>query len=348
MKGWSAGQGTGSHSALLKKQEAAMKLQKQAAMKRMDSAMDKPLVGNQKNLPKHLQEKIEAAPMQKMKDKSSMKRMAPGDGSAKTKDKSTMKRMKNSPMHKDADPFFEAMKKDPNLRKLVEERNKHKKGTDEYAAAQNRINKAYENTKRHNVTSTTETKRGGKKEVTTTVTPGIGTKTEKTKRDAEGNIIKTKTDNVPDSYYKNEEATREKQKRGKDKEFGTEDDKKKKKKSFKGTKLGKFLGVGQGDKRKKRRQERRNPQKEQAEEKKGGPFARMKDNSSMKSRPKVKYNKQGGVRKKKFTDVDGNKVKVKYKKGSTKVKVGGEKTVLDPRTNPDKMQLYSKHLDSKI
>ena len=74
----------------------------------------------------------------------------------------------------------------------------------------------------------------------------------------------------------------------------------------------------------------------------------MKKGSAMKTKPKVKYNKQGGVRKKKFTDVDGNKVKVKYKKGSTKVKVGGEKIVLDPRTDPDKMQLYSKHLDSKI
>ena len=345
MKGWSAGQGTGSHSALLKKQEAAMKLQKQAAMKRMDSAMDKPLVGNQKNLPKHLQEKIEAAPMQKMKDKSSMKRMSPGDGSARTKDKSTMKRMKNSPMHKDPDPFFEAMKKDPNLRKLVEERNKHKKGTDEYAAAQNRINKAYENTKRHNVTSTTETKRGGRKEVTTTTTPGIGVETKKTKRDAEGNIIKTKTDNVPDSYYKDEEATREKQKRGKDKEFGTEDDKKKKKKKFKDTKVGKFLGVGQGDKRKKRREE---DKKKKDDKGKGGPFARMKDNSSMKSRPKVKYDKEGNIRKEKFKDSStGQTIKIKNKgsKG-TKVKMGagGKRTkmTLSPGTNPDKMQLYTR------
>ena len=344
MKGWSAGQGTGSHSALLKKQEAAMKMKKEAAMKRMDSAMDKPLVGNQKNLPKHLQEKIEAAPMQKMKDKSSMKRMAPGDGSAKTKDKSTMKRMKdssmkrmkNSPMHKDADPFFEAMKKDPNLRKLVEERNKHKKGTDEYAAAQNRINKAYENTKRHNVTSTTETKRGGRKEVTTTTTPGIGVETKKTKRDAEGNIIKTKTDNVPDSYYKDEEATREKQKRGKDKEFGTEDDKKKKKKKFKDTKVGKFLGVGRGDERKKRREE---DKKKKDDKGKGGPFARMKDNSSMKSRPKVKYDKEGKIRKEKFTK-DGTNIKVKHRTKDTKVKMGKHKVKLAPGTDPEKYQIY--------
>ena len=344
MKGWSAGQGTGSHSALLKKQEAAMKMKKEAAMKRMDSAMDKPLVGNQKNLPKHLQEKIEAAPMQKMKDKSSMKRMAPGDGSAKTKDKSTMKRMKdssmkrmkNSPMHKDADPFFEAMKKDPNLRKLVEERNKHKKGTDEYAAAQNRINKAYENTKRHNVTSTTETKRGGRKEVTTTTTPGIGVETKKTKRDAEGNIIKTKTDNVPDSYYKDEEATREKQKRGKDKEFGTEDDKKKKKKKFKDTKVGKFLGVVRGDERKKRREE---DKKKKDDKGKGGPFARMKDNSSMKSRPKVKYDKEGNVRKEKFTK-DGTNIKVKHRTKDTKVKMGKHKVKLAPGTDPEKYQIY--------
>lgn len=345
MKGWSAGQGTGSHSALLKKQEAAMKLQKQAAMKRMDSAMDKPLVGNQKNLPKHLQEKIEAAPMKRMapgdgstktKDKSTMKRMSPGDGSARTKDKSTMKRMKNSPMHKDPDPFFEAMKKDPNLRKLVEERNKHEKGTDEYAAAQNRINKAYENTKRHNVTSTTETKRGGRKEVTTTTTPGIGVETKKTKRDAEGNIIKTKTDNVPDSYYKDEEATREKQKRGKDKEFGTEDDKKKKKKKFKDTKVGKFLGVGRGDERKKRREE---DKKKKDDKGKGGPFARMKDNSSMKSRPKVKYDKEGNVRKKKFVKDDMN-IKVKNRKKDTKVKMGKHKVKLAPGTDPEKYQYY--------
>ncbi len=312
MKGWSAGQGTGSHSALLKKQEAAMKLQKQAAMKRMDSAMDKPLVGNQKNLPKHLQEKIEAAPMKRMapgdgstktKDKSTMKRMSPGDGSARTKDKSTMKRMKDSSMKrmkdssmkrmkdssmkrmkdsamkKDPDPFFEAMKKDPNLRKLVEERNKHKKGTDEYAAAQNRINKAYENAKRHNVktetTSKTNPVTGRKKETTVETTPGIGTKTTITKSKQDGTVTKQKVDDVPDSYYKDEEATREKQKRGKDKEFGTEDDKKKKKKKFKDTKVGKFLGVGRGDERKKKREE---DKKKKDDKGKGGPFARMKNN----------------------------------------------------------------------
>tara|TARA_A100001201_G_scaffold125135_1_gene109376 strand:- start:332 stop:1210 length:879 start_codon:yes stop_codon:yes gene_type:complete len=287
MKGWSAGQGTGSHSALLKKQEAAMKLQKQAAMKRMDSAMDKPLVGNQKNLPKHLQEKIEAAPTKMVKDKSSMKRMSPGDGSARTKDKSTMKRMKdssmkrmkNSPMHKDPDPFFEALKKDPNLRKLVEERNKHKKGTDEYAAAQNRINKAYENTKRHNVktetTSKTNPVTGRTKDTTVETTPGIGTETTITKRKKDGTITKQKVDTVPSDYYEDEDATRSKQKQGKDKEFGTEDDKKKKKKKFKDTRVGQFLGVGQGDKRKKRREENR---KNKDNKGKGGPFARMKNN----------------------------------------------------------------------
>ena len=143
--------------------------------------------------------------------------------------------------------WADAIKNDPNLSKLVAERDKYKKGTDEYAAAQNRVNKAYENAKRHNVTSTTETKRGGKKEITTTVTPGIDTKVTKTKRDKHGNIIKTKTDTDVDEYVEetyDEQDSKEKQKRGKDKEFDTEDDKKKKRKKYKDTKFGQ-TGVGQ-------------------------------------------------------------------------------------------------------
>ena len=238
MNGWSAGKGTGSHSALTKKTHAYRK-----------------------------EKEYEDAPKKTTTDTTK----SYGDGSTNKSTQADKRKVNNS------DPFAkmssfkkeddkkkftweDAIKNDPNLSNLVKERDKHEKGTDEYAAAQNRVNKAYENAKRHNVTSTTETKRGGKKEITTTHTPGLGTETKKTKRDSEGNIIKEKTDTTHDDYVKDtygEEDSRTKQKQGKDKEFDTEDDKKKKKKQWKDTKVGKFLGAGGKEARQERRKERK-------------------------------------------------------------------------------------------
>ncbi len=69
------------------------------------------------------------------------------------------------------DPYAEAKKKDPNLDKYIAERDKHKKGSDAYNAAQNKINRAYGVKKRHGVTSVTTTK--GRDTVSRRKVPGI-------------------------------------------------------------------------------------------------------------------------------------------------------------------------------
>ena len=65
------------------------------------------------------------------------------------------------------------------LNALVKSRKGMKKGSDEYNATQNQINKALNSKKRHGVTESTSEK--GKKASTTKVTPGISTKTKTTK-----------------------------------------------------------------------------------------------------------------------------------------------------------------------
>ena len=69
------------------------------------------------------------------------------------------------------DPYAEAKKRDPNLDKYIAERDKHKKGSEAYNAAQNRINKAYGVKKRHGVTDVTTTK--GRDTVSRRKVPGI-------------------------------------------------------------------------------------------------------------------------------------------------------------------------------
>ena len=196
------------------------------------------------------------------------KKSSPGVGTEKVKGKHggsmemgydhSMKRQ--AAFHQEL-TWAEALKNDPNLSNLVKERDKYEKGTDEYAAAQNRVNKAYENAKRHNVktetTSKTNPVTGRTKETTVVTTPGIGTETTITKKKKDDTITKQKVDNVPDDYYEDEDATRSKQKQGKDQEFGTEDDKKKKKKKFKDTKLGQFL-TGKNKKKKDEEEEEDN------------------------------------------------------------------------------------------
>ena len=86
-----------------------------------------------------------------------------------------------------------------NLNTWVKERGKHKKGSAEYNALQNKINKALGSKKRHGETTSTktsgpkvnkDTKRTTK---TTTGTPGIGTKTTKVVKGTKGDVKKTKT-----------------------------------------------------------------------------------------------------------------------------------------------------------
>ena len=73
-----------------------------------------------------------------------------------------------------------AKKAGGDLNALVKQREGLDKGSDEYAAVQNQINKALGNKKRRGVTKTTETKGGGT--TTTDTTPGIKTKATTTKR----------------------------------------------------------------------------------------------------------------------------------------------------------------------
>lgn len=77
-----------------------------------------------------------------------------------------------------------------NLDSWVKERSKHKKGSPEYNAIQNKINKALGSEKRHGVTTETKSGKGGKVEQTATKTPGISEKKETTQKRsaARGNV----------------------------------------------------------------------------------------------------------------------------------------------------------------
>jgi len=76
-----------------------------------------------------------------------------------------------------------ANEKDPNLPSYIAERKKHKKGSDGYNAAQNKINKAYGSSTRHGYTTSTEDSKG----VSTEERPGTGNTKVTKKRDAKTN-----------------------------------------------------------------------------------------------------------------------------------------------------------------
>ena len=79
------------------------------------------------------------------------------------------------------------------LNALVTERKKYKKGSDEYNAVQNQINKALGSKKRHGVTTeATDTK--GKKTSEEKTTPGISTKKVTEKKRKSGEVKKRVTD----------------------------------------------------------------------------------------------------------------------------------------------------------
>ena len=83
----------------------------------------------------------------------------------------------------------QASKKDPNLASYIAERKKHKKGSNEYNAAQNKINKAYGNKTRHGYTTSKEDDKG----VSTEERPGTGTTVVTKKRDEKTNYPTTQT-----------------------------------------------------------------------------------------------------------------------------------------------------------
>ncbi len=238
MKGMHFGEGTGS----AKKYRATMAPNQQMMGNRTSPMMKEKLTDKEKT-------KI-------AQTEPSVKR--PGGGADKNKlnksfEGSVMK-YKDSALKSDWDT---ALKNDPNLNNLVTARNdakkKYGKKSDEYATAQNRVNVAYENAKRHGVktdtTSKTDKITGRTKEQVTTTTPGVGSEVVTTTTGKKGNVVKTKGTSTKDDYYVGEgeaAVTHTKTKPSKDKEMNTEDDKVKtrNKKRFRDTKLGRTK-VGQ-------------------------------------------------------------------------------------------------------
>ena len=109
------------------------------------------------------------------------------------------------------DPYAEAKKKDPNLDKHIAERNKHKKGTPEYDAAQNRINKAYGDKTRHGVTKSKGTK--GRDTISRLNVPGIVDKAKlERKRKIGGTKIIQQNVNLQTGEHKERKTKGDKQK----------------------------------------------------------------------------------------------------------------------------------------
>ena len=178
MKGMSFGKGTKYKSPQKMKAEAAMKMAKNSAM---DMAKKSPM------------DMARKSPMKKDNDENI--KVPNSEYEVITSGPDTGKVVKKKPKVKakpKVDKFAEAKKKDPNLSKYVAERKKHKKGSPEYNAIQNKINKAYGVSKRHGekFVETKSTKRTNK---STLKTPGIGTKDYKYTKDTKGNIRKIKT-----------------------------------------------------------------------------------------------------------------------------------------------------------
>mgnify|MGYP003649995123 CR=1 FL=1 len=87
--------------------------------------------------------------------------------------------------------YSRAKKNDPNLASYIAGRKKHAKGSDEYNAFQNKINKAYGSKTRHGVTSSSSTK--GRKTSSMTSTPGLGTGTRVQTKQKDGDVKLTKS-----------------------------------------------------------------------------------------------------------------------------------------------------------
>ena len=91
-------------------------------------------------------------------------------------------------------PYSKAKKNDPNLGSYIKERKKHKKGSAEYNALQNKINKAYGSKTRHGVESSSSTK--GRKTTSSMNVPGISNTKTVTRKRRSGDVKSTKTTDV--------------------------------------------------------------------------------------------------------------------------------------------------------
>ena len=163
-----------------------------------------------------------------MKKKSPMKKDSDGDGIPDFVDADT-KPAKIGPKNK-KDPYAEAKKRDPKLPEYIKQRKGLKKGTVEYNRIQNKINKAYGKGPMRGVEEKATTL--GSRKVTKISTPGV----ERLKTVNTNTKRKTKRKDLIKGT-----VTTDKQKRGRDKQFDTADDKFKSRtrKMFRETKLGK-------------------------------------------------------------------------------------------------------------
>ena len=227
-----------SRTAMKMKNEAAMKMKK-AAMKmkdpmdmkkdpmmmKKDSAMD--MKKEPMKMKKGSAMDMKKDPM-KMKKKSPMKKDSDGDGIPDFVDADT-KGAKIGPKNK-KDPYAEAKKRDPKLPEYIKQRKGLKKGTVEYNRIQNKINKAYGKGPMRGVEEKATTL--GSRKVTKISTPGV----ERLKTVNTNTKRKTKRKDLIKGT-----VTTDKQKRGRDKQFDTADDKFKSRtrKMFRETKLGK-------------------------------------------------------------------------------------------------------------
>ena len=147
------------------------------------------------------------------------------------KNKDSMYNKNKDSMYKKNDPYADALKRDPKLPEYIKKRKTLEKGSAEWNANQNRINKAYGKGPMRDQ-ETKVTKENDRKTVTVTDTPGVSTVTEKEKAN------KKKTTTVD---HQAGTVTKDKVKAGKDGKMGTDDDKKKTRtrKKFAETKFGK-------------------------------------------------------------------------------------------------------------
>ena len=115
-----------------------------------------------------------------------------GDGDKKQETtNTTVTPPKTTKKKKSNGSYSRAKKNDPNLASYIAGRKKHAKGSDEYNAFQNKINKAYGSKTRHGVTSSSSTK--GRKSSSMTSTPGLGTGTRVQTKQKDGDVKLTKS-----------------------------------------------------------------------------------------------------------------------------------------------------------
>ena len=114
-----------------------------------------------------------------------------GDDDKKQKTTNTVTPPKTTKKKKSNGSYSRAKKNDPNLESYIAGRKKHKKGSSEYNAFQNKINKAYGSKTRHGVETSSSTK--GRKSSSMTSTPGLGTRTMSKTRQKDGDVKLSKS-----------------------------------------------------------------------------------------------------------------------------------------------------------